>query len=108
MAYEDDINITESLAKLAESQAFLGRMLAASIKTQEVNGNSTKVNEYQYRQQRRRNSPGLQQNIIALATGGRVISSRDDDMAGPTEGLGTHGGSVQQRQDPDGRISKSY
>jgi hypothetical protein len=104
---DGDISITQSLAKLAESQKFLAEVLQNDLRVQQANRPAVLRSAAEVKRQSRRNSFDLQMNIMGLATGGRVIRSLDnDDILKPSDGLRTHGGSIQNA-DSD-KVRKSY
>jgi hypothetical protein len=108
MVDDGDINLSEALAKFAESQKYLAQVLQNDIVVQQANQPVVLRSAAEQKRQQRRNSFDLQRNMIGLATGGRVIKSLDnDDTMVPSQGLRYFSGSSQQK-DSNNKISKSY
>jgi len=108
MVDDGDISLSQALAKYAESQKYLAQVLHNDLKVQEANRPAVLHSAAEIKRQNRRNSFALQQNIMGLATGGRVITSiDDDDILKPSDGLRTHGGSTEYKTSDD-KVRKSY
>jgi hypothetical protein len=79
MITDEDISITQSLAKLAESQKHLTEMIIGSARAEAANRPAVLRAAAVDREERRKHSSNLQRNLVSLATGGQVIPSYDDD-----------------------------
>lgn len=91
---------------------YLAQVLHNDLKVQEANRPAVLRSAAEIKRQNRRDSFALQQNIMRLATGGRVIPSLDndnDDVRTPSEGLKYYSGSTSTTQDKQSdKVRKSY
>ncbi len=83
MITDEDVSLTENIAKLVEANNQLLKMNIQNIKADQTNrlhaASTNQERAMQSREERRKHSSMLQRNMIGLATGGQVIPSYDDD-----------------------------
>jgi hypothetical protein len=103
MVTDEDISITQSLAKLAESQAYLGKMLMMSARNEAANimhsASSTKANEYQQRRvEDKKIAKSYDLMSVLTGVGGQLRhNTYNDDISSGTDGLRYFSGSTQDR-----------